>query len=389
MKVFKKNTLFVLLIITSFLSLSCSPFGKQEQLEIEALVIPSRNQTRMQPEIFYAFIATAKKTQPLLKITFTLFNPFQHEIIEEGARYKELLKEFQGLLEECVSEVVAIKKDNPATGQLLKDILDYIKIKPNSSLSKLYSKIETLMGDFEFLIIESSDTYGIHPMFYTAGVIQIDTPEGATESDLIETLYGLFFLDVALKQTKPVWGTCHGSQIGYVHAGGRLGRLFEYKEGGYDLDFKNIGQKDNEEEIWHLGKMLVTEQQGTDYFEYGMAACPAPDFFKNKEHHGKQMYMNKEFAHSFALVEPIPDNITVISYHPLSEYIKRGIGKEYDEFNKDFKKVLKDQVIVDAYKYKTMLGTQYHPHYTYDDLETSIVFEYLIEQIADRYKKNH
>ena len=47
--------------------------------------------------------------------------------------------------------------------------------------------------------------------------------------------------------------------------------------------------------------------------------------------------------------------------------------------------MLIDQVIVDAYQYKTMLGTQYHPQYTYDDLETAMVFEYLVRQLKGKY----
>ena len=47
---------------------------------------------------------------------------------------------------------------------------------------------------------------------------------------------------------------------------------------------------------------------------------------------------------------------------------------------------------MDAYKYKTMLGTQYHPQYTYNDLETSIVFDYLVRQLiaqmTDKKKPN-
>jgi len=44
---------------------------------------------------------------------------------------------------------------------------------------------------------------------------------------------------------------------------------------------------------------------------------------------------------------------------------------------------LKNLIIIDAYEYKTMLGTQYHPQFGYDDLETSVVFEYLIRQLVD------
>jgi len=99
------------------------------------------------------------------------------------------------------------------------------------------------------------------------------------------------------------------------------------------------------------------------------------------------MYLNKDFYHSFALITPVPDEIKVISYHPMSEYKEKYTDEKYKEFNKEFKKVLKNQVIIDAYTYKTMLGLQYHPQYTYDDLQTSLVFEYMVKQLADRYKE--
>jgi hypothetical protein len=50
-----------------------------EEIKINTLVISSRNHTRMQPEIFYAFNASAKRIEPLLKMDFVLFNPFQNE----------------------------------------------------------------------------------------------------------------------------------------------------------------------------------------------------------------------------------------------------------------------------------------------------------------------
>ncbi|MBU1275300.1 MAG: hypothetical protein KJ720_07965 [Proteobacteria bacterium] len=66
---------------------------------------------------------------------------------------------------------------------------------------------------------------------------------------------------------------------------------------------------------------------------------------------------------------------------PFSEYQTKTGDNKYNDLNNQFQGVLKKQVIVDAYKYKTMLGTQDHPQYTDDDLETAIVFEYSIEQL--------
>ena len=73
--------------------------------------------------------------------------------------------------------------------------------------------------------------------------------------------------------------------------------------------------------------------------------------------------------------------IEVISYHPFSEYKRTYPEEIYRNGNEAFNNVLKSQALVDAYAYKTMLGTQYHPQYTYDTLETSLVFDYLVGQL--------
>ncbi len=354
-----------------------------ERIAINTLVIPSRNHTRMQPEIFYAFRTTAKKIAPELKMNFALFNPFQSKFVGKRSVTQEYMLK---LFEKSALEVVKIKKQHPNSEYLLGNIMAYIKANPDSSVAKAYRATERYMRDFQFLIVESSDTYGGHPIFYKKGVLSIELAEGATVKDLIETLYGLFFVDVALKQEKPIWGTCHGSQIGYLHAGGKLGRLFEYDPQGYNnMEFKKSGKKYVKEEIWRIDKMLYTQKKGSDYKDYGVTVYEVPEIYKRKDQKGREFYLNKDFQHSLALVAPIPKNITVISYHPLSEYKKKLGEEKYRAFNSDFSQVLTDQVIVDAYKYKTMLGTQYHPQYTYDDLETAMVFEYLVRQLKEKY----
>jgi len=384
---FKKFGILLFLMVALLASSSCTFTEKTEPIEVDTLVVSSRNHTRMQPEIFYAFKVSAEKVEPILDMEFMIFNPFKYDVHEEGPKFQKKLKGFLDILNECVPEVVAIKKANPQTDKLLSDIHEYIRKNPKSNLAKLHSKIEEFMEEFEFLIIESSDTYGIHPMFYKPNITQVETSEGANEKDIIEALYGLFFIDAAFKQNKPIWGTCHGAQMGYVHAGGRLGRLFEYNEDSYDVHFRKRGQKNAEVETWRIGKTLNTQEEDEKYIEHGLAVYPVPKIFKGKEKHGKKMFMNKDFDHSFAMIEPVPDDIQVISYHPLSEYKEKSTSGKYEEFNKDFEKIFKNQIIVDAYKYKTMIGTQYHPQYTHDDLETPIVFEYLVEQLADRYKE--
>jgi len=378
----RRINVVVLAIVISFVSFSSALADKEEKKTVKVLVISSRNYPSMQPQVYYAFKDAARKIDPAIALKFVMFNPFFSELTEEGPRFEKVLNNLMNILNECVPEVVAIKRAEPEIENLLNNIHAYIKKHPESHLSRFHKEIERLMNDFEFLVIESSDTYGVHPIFYLPYVTEIDTPDGAERGDLIEALYGMFFLDAAFKQGKPAWGTCHGAHVGYVHAGGKLSRLFDYKEGGHDVDFKNNGQNPDEVEVWHIGRWLYTHKKDTDYREYGSTIYPLPEIFRDGEKKSEEMYMNKDFEHSLAMTSPVPENIKIISYHPLSEYQERKVGEKYDESNKEFKKILKNQVIIDAYKYKTMLGTQYHPQFTYNDLETSNLFEYLIRQLT-------
>ena len=162
---FRKIGILFVITVTLFISLSCTPGKKDKLVEIDVLVIPSRNHTRMQPEIFYSFMDTAKKIKPLLEMEFVLFNPFQNKIVEEGVKFQKELKKFMDLLNECLPEVIAIKKAEPTADNLLYNIHEYIRTNPDSHLTRLHAKIENIIRDFEFLIIESSDTYGVHPIF--------------------------------------------------------------------------------------------------------------------------------------------------------------------------------------------------------------------------------
>lgn len=355
-----------------------------ETQDVDFLVLPSKNQTRMQAEIYYAFMDAGKRVNPDYRMNFVLFNPFEYEHTEEGAVFQSELERYMGILNRCVPEVMEIKQSHPETNSLLTHIREYMRDNPNSQLAVLHSEIEKLMLDFDFLIIESSDTYGVHPVFYQPLETRIETPDGANAADIMEALYGLFFLDAAFQQDKPVWGTCHGAQVGYIHAGGRLGRLFEYDDSGYDVDFLSRGPVSDEEEVWHIDEVLATSRKDSKYFEYGCVLRPVPEFFITENDRHKIRKMNKDFEHSFGLVEPVPDCIEVISYHPLSKCGELVTDEVYESGNEAFRSVLKDQLIIDAYTYKTMLGTQYHPQYTYDEFDMAIIFEYLLKQLTNQ-----
>ncbi|HJO94786.1 MAG TPA: gamma-glutamyl-gamma-aminobutyrate hydrolase family protein [Victivallales bacterium] len=369
---------FTLLILSGELFAAATKRGellRSKEDTINTLVITSRNHIRMQPEIFHAFKDSLKKTVPSMEIKFTVFNPFLSDELYQ--------KKIMQLLNKCLLEIIKLKKNNPKDDYLLDDIKEYIKSKPDSNLAKVNNRIKSIMNKYQFLIIESSDTYGIHPMFYKKNIVGIDNGEGANEKDIIETVYGLLFLDAALEENKVVWGTCQGSQMGYVHAGGKLGRLFQFKEGGYGgLLFKVKKSPKNpvEEEVWCIGKYLFTIDKSEK--DFGIVVYPIPSELKGKSK--KVMLINKDFQHSFGLVAPIPKGIKVISLHPLSEYQNKISDIEK---SKEFSKVLKNQVIVDAYIYKTMLGTQFHPQYTYEDLENSVIFQYLLRKVRDQILK--
>ena len=323
---FRRIPLAVLIFLFTTVSMGWGgqvPSG--DRISINTLVIPSRNHTRMQPEIFYAFRTTAKKYAPELKMNFVLFNPFHSKFVGKRSVTQEYMLK---LFEKSALDVLKIKKQHPNSEYLLGNIKAYIKSNPDASVAKAYRATERYMRDYQFLIVESSDTYGAHPIFYKKGVLNVELAEGANIKDLIETIYGLFFVDVALAQGKPIWGTCHGSQIGYLHAGGKLGRLFEYDPQGYDnVEFKKSGKKYIKEEIWRIDKMLYTQKKGSDYKDYGTTVYEVPEIYKRKGQKGREFYLNKDFQHSLALVEPIPKTITVISYHPLSEYKKSFIAR--------------------------------------------------------------
>ena len=338
----------------------------------------------MQPEIYYALMTSGRHGAPVLEFEFELFNPFLYNSDENDVRVN---KEMLDLLYQCVDEIMQVKKSHPTAGSLLDYLLTYIEEHPGSSLTQVNNKIEMIMSGYQFLIIESSDTYGVHPLFYTPGFTLIDTPEGACEKDIIESLYGLLFLEAALQQDKPVWGTCHGAHVGFIHAGGALDRLFDYKEIGHgDISFTKRLPAHTGEEVWHIDKMLYTPEPGSNYQKSAIMAYAVPEKFIPEHQKGSTRYLNKDFQHSLAMTPPVPEAIEVISWHPMSQYKSNVDDTGYREANQAFREVLNDQAIVDAYQYKTMLGVQYHPQFTYDDLETALVFDYLVNQIRNRYR---
>ena len=52
-----------------------------------------------------------------------------------------------------------------------------------------------------------------------------------------------------------------------------------------------------------------------------------------------------------------------------------------------FKSVMAKRKIVDAFRYQTMFGFQYHPQYTYNDLSTSLIFRFIVEELVQQKLK--
>ena len=188
---------------------------------IKTMVVPDRAHSDMQPAIFYSFKTSANrsKVEKDLVMKFSIFNPYLTS--ESTGVQKEILKYL-----EAGRALVVKKKKNIKDGEKLFElIMADIKSNPDSPLAKAHAAIGKLMMDYKLLIIESTGLTVLHPIFYNPEVKELEVGY-ATANDVNDTLYGLFFLDAAFEQGKPVFGTCHGAQLGYLYAGGGLIRLF-------------------------------------------------------------------------------------------------------------------------------------------------------------------
>ena len=249
------------------------------------------------------------------------------------------------------------------------------------------------MTDFSFLIIESTATTIVHPIFYRPDVFT-EKAVKAVADDIKDTLYGLLFIQAAFDQNKPIFATCHGAQLGYLHAGGGLTKIFKEKENPYSETFyARKNPHEGPEELWQIDVELNARQRD-DLSVFSTLKYPLPDIFKHPGEEKKEKYINKDFRHTLAMTSPIPEKIEVLSFHPLSSKSRKDEKYEIrshpainDEQLIKFKGSLKDIPVVDAFRYRTMLGFQYHPHYTYDDLDTSAIFDYLVNDIINTVYK--
>ncbi len=357
---------------------------------VKTLVIPDRIEERIQPEIFYSFKDAAKRCSPDRPIQFKFydFNPY-HFPIEPPLEFAHSKQKVMDLCNKIVDTVIEIKKNISGEKLLFDAILEYIKENPNSLLSELKSEIEKVMKDFSFLIVESTATTIVHPIFYKPNVHSKKAIK-AVENDIKDTLYGLLFIQAAFDQEKPIFGTCHGAQLGYLHAGGGLTKIFKEKGAPYSETFyARQNPHEGPEEMWQIDVELNARRRD-DLHVFSTLKYPLPDIFKHPGEEDKVKYINKDFRHTLAMTSPIPDKVEVLSFHPLSTKSREDEKyeiKSHPAINdiqlKKFKSLLKDIPVVDAFRYRTMLGFQYHPHYTYDDLDTSAIFDYLVNDIVE------
>ncbi|SDL18532.1 hypothetical protein SAMN05660337_2387 [Maridesulfovibrio ferrireducens] len=354
---------------------------------LKVMVVPDRSQSQMQPAIFYAFKTSAhrSKVEKDLDMKFTIFNPYLTK--EPTGRQKAILKN----LEAGRDSVVKAKKKLKKGEKLFDVIMASIKANPKSPLAKAHVEIADMMKDYCLLVVESTGLTVLHPIFYNPEVKKLEVGYAVSE-DVNDTLYGLFFIDAALNQKKPIYGTCHGAQLGYLYAGGGLIRLFPPET---DWKVQPLYARNNPYggpiEVWTIDQMLNSRNL-EDRTEYSMIKYPLPEMFGKGGAAGKA-YVNKDLNHTLGMTESVPviDDFSVISFHPLSlkkgevdSYEIKGAVPDYpqvkDANREVFNKALRRGVIVDLFKYKTLLGFQYHPQYTYDDLQTSAIFDYLVKQ---------
>ena len=367
---------------------------KQTIKIINTLVIPDRVEDRIQPEIFYSFKDAAKRSKKDKPIQFKFydFNPY-HFPVEPPLKLAHSKQKIMDLCNQTVDTVIEIKRDMPKDKMLFDTILDFIKENKESPLSKLKKEVEKVLSWFSFLIIESTATTIVHPIFYKPEVIT-KTAAKAVADDIKDTLYGLLFIQAAFDQNKPIFATCHGAQLGYLHAGGGLTKIFKEKNSPYsETYYARKNPHEGPEELWQIDVELNARQRD-DLNIFSTLKYPLPDIFKEPGEEKTERYINKDFRHTLAMTAPIPEKIEVLSFHPLSSKSRKDEKYEFrshpaisTEQVIKFKGLLKDIPVIDAFRYKTMLGFQYHPHYTYDDLDTSSIFDYFVNNIiAEVYK---
>ncbi|HJO94933.1 MAG TPA: hypothetical protein QF753_16155 [Victivallales bacterium] len=360
---------------------------------IKTLVIPDRIHTRLQAEIYFAFESALKSSDipDGIKLVYSVFNPFMAKY-QFPSKFYDRQIEFMKLLSSDLSQKIIDIKDNMKKKDTLWEAIQkYMGKKPDSILARVYNELENFLIEYSFIIIESTARTAIHPFYYDKKQTEINY-DFAKEYDLIDTLLGLFYIDIALKYKIPMFATCHGAQLAYLHAGGGMKILVNpYYFVPENYYYPKHNPHGGPVEIWQFDEDLLNARNIRNGSEISVIRTPLPDLF-NPGDKDEKKYINRDFNQTLAMTAPVPENIDILLYHPLSMFVaemeefevKEEI-LEYPEVSKEkikeFKRLLKPDVIVDAFTYKCIYAFQHHPHYDYNFESNSEIFKYLIRKV--------
>ena len=373
----------------------------KEVLPIAGLAVVERIAIRQKSEDYYAFMTSANRVNLSVKpeIHFTIFNPFRTSLASQPAAVVVVQEEILKNVTDAVSMLVDLKKRLSSDRTLVKEVFGYIESHPGSPLAKAYHDARGLMESFDFLVIEPVHLSVAHPLYWDQDTTTLDA-FGATVEDAIETTYGLFLVKAAFDQGKPMWGACHGSDLGYLFLGGRLTKIFHVDKLSIVPTPRVLGKTNpfgGPDEIWSIKTTVHNRPLRSDkvYRVFGNLKYPFPEVIAREFNSDQTLFINKEFSHSLALTSPIPeiliDNVT---YHPLSMLDRddpdilplQKIQELYPDITSEnleyFYELFIQMPIIDFYNHKTIYGTQYHPQYTYNDYDTSLFFDFLVKQIT-------
>lgn len=362
---------------------------------VKVLSIVDRIEQRVMPELYYA-LKTAASNNPDQNISFkfTVFNPRKNVYLDLNPKFEKSSLKVLNYIKNAVQEIISIKKALKSDEEMVKAFLKYVNNDSKSYLSKAYRYIESIMSDYDFLIIEPTNLSVVHPVFWDKDCESIFS-KGANVNDIIDTAYAMMFIDAAIKTNKPIIGQCHGAQIGFLYAGGELKKIFDIEKEKelWPAIYGRNNPYGGPCEIWNIDQVLQN-RYWDDSSIIELAKYPVPEYIKKYMGIKKEeVYLNKEIQQTLAMITK-PSDMNIFTYHPLSANNTKdsykfnpGIAKKYpyltEKTTNNFEELIIKDVIIDFYKYKTMIGTQYHPQTTYDDYDTKIFFDFVVKYIRE------
>jgi hypothetical protein len=233
------------------------------------------------PELYYA-LKTAASNNPDRDISFkfTVFNPRKNDYMNLNPEFEENSVKVSNHIRNGVQEIISIKKALKNDEGIVEAFLKNIKSNRNSNLSKAYGYVKLIMRGYDFLIIEPTYVSVVHPIFWDKNC-KSTSSMGADINDIIDTAYAIMFLDVAIKTNKPVIGQCHGAQIGFLYAGGKLKKIFDIRK-EKKLQPAIYGRKNpygGPREIWSIDELLE-DRYWNDPSIVELVKYPVPEYIK-------------------------------------------------------------------------------------------------------------